>query len=446
MTGPRSSLMAHKSPGLLSGEEDVGTQTCESEVRLSNFLGAALWWPQEAVSPNAEDATAQEAETCAKCPARPAPRKGLKNLRTLLAGASFETVDAHSQDKCPTRDYKDMPEHSESGEARATQYSKLNMGRSPLEPVPPCFALFTRFNCNVTLVAQRLFASKVAATVLCSGSVVVEGDEIVRVLKHTKAGERVYKRHVMLNVTNGCSKHLPLLQEPFSYGFLVTRLQALPPKARDLVLSESMPFGGILDHCGISRTVDTDRQLHIHIGEELFSANTVHTQDEGSSYCTASLHNGCQYEDNAENRQQDAGACQCKMVPKGTRCTFGRLTTIRCDGKPAARVVEILNDRLVLAALLEAEEVQRQGPGGTTAPISYPADGSTSTTQQRAAFLAGRCRLSVARCPVHRAHLPRPHVTQRELRLSRKPDEGCRLCGSTTCSTDFQAAYTEDLP
>lgn len=426
------------------GTESEGIHAAASDVQLNDFLGDPLWWPQEDDPPSCEGTAIPTTGTCTMPTGDKAGGNRCQKIRLLLAEAHFETVDLGGWRRIFSDEIKDVPEQLASS---AAWKAKPKMTKFVLERIPPCFALFTRFNCNVTLVAQKLFASKLAVSVLTSGIVTVKGEDIIRMLKYTKGGERVYKRHVMLLVNSNQSDSVLCVQKPFSYGFLLAFLHALPPKACELVLSKSRPFGAILDECGVSRSVEVERQLHIHIRESFFSPTDVNPQVIGYDGIKASANEGHQHEQNNEAYAHPGNReCQCKILPKGMRCTFGRLTAVHCNGKPVARVLEILNEQMVLPALFEIEEKRQLESDKSKLPEFQSSGGKFNLFQQRTAFLAGRCLHSVALCPQHRAVLPKPHMMARELRAPRKADAGCHLCGSKTCSTDFHVAYLDDLP
>ncbi|KAL8431036.1 hypothetical protein Efla_007620 [Eimeria flavescens] len=316
---------------------------------LSDFFRNPLWWPQEltCLSSGSQAGCAKDGRLSSpRSPSTKTDAQQLLILKKLLTSGLYESVG-----------FKTEKLNSTDSECAAASMQTA---------VPACFALFTRFNCNVTLVAQRLFASKLTVSVLFSGSVVANEDDgaVLRTLKNAKPGERVYRRHVMLHVAPEtpdawklCSFH-----EPFSYGFLLTFCDALPQAARELVLLEALPFGAVLDHCGVSRAVEVDRQLHIHIGEAFFG---MHSSGEpvGSSIHGVRVRGKAQHDQrqslSLSKGEKEKGCC-CRALPDGVRCTFGRQTKIACEGKPAARVVEILNHKLVLSALYEKHQEAQQ--------------------------------------------------------------------------------------
>ncbi|KAL8443658.1 hypothetical protein Emed_006676 [Eimeria media] len=398
------------------GRNEEGPPDCSVDTpheQLSIFLGNSLWWPPQLTSPSNR---VEEAATCAEgCTPSKVDQQRLYCLRQLLTKARFEEVDAcmHARDLHGSAD------------------AQLGL------VVPPCFAVFTRFNCNVTLVAQRLFACKLNVQVLDSGQVEVQDDAILQVLKHATKGELIYRRHVMLSLKDQQEHNcMHFMNESFSYGFLSTFLNALPDKARKLVLSETLPFGYILDHCGIRRAVEVDKQLHIHIDDGFF--NEQSTSPRMNNDFTDRVTSREIIPNNVMSSTSLEGECLCRMLREGERCTFGRLTTVFCDDKPAARVVEILNNKVVLCALSLAE---REAMNLNSLACCL----NDKAVEERVALLTGRCMLSVAKCPVHSHLLPKPHVRESQLLAPREKDEGCRLCGSQTCSTDFHAEYTADI-
>ncbi|CDI74465.1 hypothetical protein, conserved [Eimeria praecox] len=406
-----------------------------AENPLNRFLESPLWWPQ-----NYAETSCGPAEVRAQCSVREASRDRIQQLRLILSEASFETVGLEAGEESQLRAGK----CGISFEVAFDKESSDSLLR--IKDVPPCFAPFTRFNCNVTLVAQRLFNTAMSVSVLCSGTAVIEEcpESVIQILKHAKPGEGLYVRHVMLTAPERKDeKPLPSV-EPFSYGLLLARLEALAPQVRDLVLSEMMPFGAILDRCGVRRSVETDRQLHVHMDSGFFkvSDKLPHPRNPDDPFEVAA-EKELQGKDLRRLSLQASGNCQCRILPEGSCCTFGRLITVWCDGQPAARVVEILNERRVLRSLLMAEEEQKQHPKEAAAEA---ADSSAGVSfQSRLAFLIKRCLMSVALCPVHYKLLPKPHVNAESLLHLNSPNEGCRLCGSKTCSTEFHLAYTADL-
>ncbi|CDJ66504.1 hypothetical protein, conserved [Eimeria necatrix] len=424
--------MAHETASAVRGPTQGTDVTKEAtEASLNGFLGNPRWWPEETECLSFSDSSDGLRKVHRKCAVRQVSRERVQALRDFLARAFFETVTTRESKEGIAGNGKEGPQLPQSADDTRLRW---------LRDVPPCFAPFTRFNCNVTLVGQRLFGSQMGVSVLCSGTVTVEGSDTAHLLTHTKAGELVYARHVMLTTTN-CLSDKPAHQcQPFSYGFLVVNLSCLPPMIRDLVLSETLPFGGILDRCAVSRSVETDRQLHIHLDSHFF----------GSDDNVAQFRLECEetpLESSGPYVQQPLLKCQCNTLPPGTVCTFGRLTTVWTYGQAAARVVEILNERVVLPALFRAEAEQERHSGHAELSSQCPenADGVMDAFQSRRAFLAGRCLQSVAHCPLHFRVLPKPHVTKSDLMHLKRGDEGCCLCGSKSCSTEFHAAFTEDL-
>ncbi|KAL8275400.1 hypothetical protein Esti_000612 [Eimeria stiedai] len=416
-----SSMLTNLLAAPCCGDGPAGLNVDDFDVQLSSFFANPLWWPPELASTGKDVEPQPQSEETASAKGRPfkVDQQRLYCLRQLLTKARFEAVDVFMHELDP-------------GKRANTAFAQQAL-------VSPCFAVFTRFNCNLTLVAQRLFDSKLEVNVFDSGRVILEEDAVLHVLKHAAKSALIYRRHVMLSVKDQEHNRMSFVKEPFSYGFLCTFLDALPKKARELVLSETLPFGFILDHCGIRREVEVDRQLHIHIGNEFFSKQSVDAHPES---CFTDRVTSPQKPHNAVSSTHDK-ECLCRLTAEGERCTFGRLTTIRFDGKPAARVVEILNDRLVLFALslAEREAMLRESHACGSAACGL----NDEATEKRVALLAGRCILSVAKCPIHRHLLPKPHVTESQLLARRQPDEGCRLCGSQSCSTDFHAEYTADI-
>ncbi|CDJ61158.1 hypothetical protein, conserved [Eimeria maxima] len=404
-----------------------------AETPLNIFLQNPKWWP-----PKNARTPCGSPEVSTQCSAREASQDRIQQLQTILSEASFEAVGLEATAESTLRDgNRDF-----SFEAAFGNDDHLRLQR--VKDVPPCFAPFTRFNCNVTLVAQKFFNSAMGATVLCSGTAAVQESCARQMLKHAKPGEVVYVRHVMLTAPK-CTN-----QQPFSYGFLVARLGCLPQEVRSLVQSERMPFGAILDRYGIRRSVETDSQLHAHLNSNFFCVGDHLPNGEKHCYTSQKAEGkGLQGENLTRFRLKTSGDCQCKVLPEGSSCTFGRLTTVWCNGQPAARVVELLNERFVLLSLILAEKEHKQMVEAENTEVPHLAEATNSSIgasfQSRLAFLKGRCLMSVALCPVHYKLLPRPHVNQESLMLQKIPNEGCRLCGSKSCSTDFHSVYTADL-
>ncbi|CDJ37572.1 hypothetical protein, conserved [Eimeria tenella] len=424
--------MAHETASAARGLTQGTDMTKDAtKASLNGFLGNPRWWPEETECLSFSDSSEGLRKVHRKCAARQVSRERVQALRDFLARASFETVTT-------TESKEGIASNGKEGSQLPQPADDTRMRW--LRDVPPCFASFTRFNCNVTLVGQRLFGSQMGVSVLCSGTVTVKGSDTVHLLTHTKAGELVYARHVMLTPTS-CLSDKPAHQcQPFSYGFLVVNLSCLSPMIRDLVLAETLPFGGILDRCAVSRSVETDKQLHVHLDSRFFGLDDNMALFRLESEETPP-------ESSGPYVQQPPLNCQCNTLPPGTVCTFGRLTTVWTYGRAAARVVEILNERVVLPALFRAEAEQERHNGHAEGPsqCSENADGGMDVFQSRRAFLAGRCLQSVARCPLHFRDLPKPHVTRSDLVHLKKRGGGCSLCGSKSCSTEFHAAFTEDL-
>ncbi|CDI76903.1 hypothetical protein, conserved [Eimeria acervulina] len=412
-----------------------------AEASLNIFLESPQWWPR-----NKSETSCGSAEVPAQCNAREASHDRLQQLRLFLSEASFETVGGKAiEENTPVEEKRET-----SCQASLCMDNRRRL--SQIKDVPPCFAPFTRFNCNVTLVAQRLFNVAMGVSVLCSGTATIEESResfALQMWKDAKPGEVAYVRHVMLTAPECRYERQQLLSgDPFSYGFLVARLEYLSPQVRDLVLSERLPFGAILDRCGVRRSVETDRQLHVHLRSDFFDVNKKLPlpKKHGGSLQDADGE-ALQGKDLRCRALQTCGECQCKILPKGSCCTFGRLTTVWCDGKPAARVVEILNERFVLRSLMK-EKQQLLGKSGENAapPAAEAGTGSAGKAfQSRFAFLLGRCLMSVALCPAHCKLLPSPHVNARSLLRVKNSGDNCSLCGSKSCSTDFHSAYTADL-
>ncbi|CDJ48933.1 hypothetical protein, conserved [Eimeria brunetti] len=400
----------------------------KAEAPLNRFLESPQWWP-----PSDSESLCESSETHTRCTARQAPQERIQQLRCILSEAVFETVGLKTEAEGTLKDHKgdiSLPAPLDNGGLYGVPKTK---------DVPPCFVPFVRFNCNVTLVAQKLFNAAMGVSILCSGTASIgecrESFEL-QMLKHAKPREHVYVRHVMLTAPEHTYKQQKVASaEPFSYGFLVARLDSLDPQVRDLVVSERMPFGAILDRCGVQRSVETDRQLHVHLRSSFFGVENKQNYFKSPNGTLEAKGNELQ-----DLSLQTSGDCQCKLLPEGSCCTFGRLITVWCDGQPAARVVEILNERFVLRSLLAEEEQKQLGYFAKTADGSSPMH-----FESRFAFLLGRCLASVALCPVHCKLLPKPHVNTQSLLSVKSQSEGCRLCGSTSCSTDFKSAYTADL-
>ncbi|OEH75889.1 hypothetical protein cyc_08906 [Cyclospora cayetanensis] len=380
-------------------EDDNARGTDTPPLDIGAFLDNPQWWPQ-GVKGCTEFTGAAEGNR--RCKLRSATLELLHTLRSILSTSYFGTIKHKA---CPEDEHK---EGNRSGPPAKKKISSttVSSGGVYMKDVPPCFSVFTRFNCNVTLVGQQFLAAEMAVSVLCSGMASVQGNEILKVLKYAADKDEVYFRHIMLSPTTSalaqkeqrikkygmaaktectektrCIKddacineractgedngaltagyagepqplHLLGSNAPFSYGFLVAHLSAFPPQVRQLVLSETLPFGRILDVCGIKRFVETDWHLHIHLGDAFFSP-----QDEPGRGAVESSN----ITDSEGKFKEETVECRCTKAPHGSRCTYGRLMTVWCDGQPGARVVEILNPTVVLTTLLAAEAERKAG-------------------------------------------------------------------------------------
>ncbi|XP_026190342.1 uncharacterized protein LOC34624482 [Cyclospora cayetanensis] len=402
-------------------EDDNARGTDTPPLDIGAFLDNPQWWPQ-GVKGCTEFTGAAEGNR--RCKLRSATLELLHTLRSILSTSYFGTIKHKA---CPEDEHK---EGNRSGPPAKKKISSttVSSGGVYMKDVPPCFSVFTRFNCNVTLVGQQFLAAEMAVSVLCSGMASVQGNEILKVLKYAADKDEVYFRHIMLSPTTSALAqkeqrepqplHLLGSNAPFSYGFLVAHLSAFPPQVRQLVLSETLPFGRILDVCGIKRFVETDWHLHIHLGDAFFSP-----QDEPGRGAVESSN----ITDSEGKFKEETVECRCTKAPHGSRCTYGRLMTVWCDGQPGARVVEILNPTVVLTTLLAAEAERKAGvvekfrdhalvcPGNGSHSVSISPRNPWRTAEERFHFLAAHCLHSVFQCPIHRGVLPKPHITLEDL-------------------------------
>ncbi|PHJ17561.1 hypothetical protein CSUI_008610 [Cystoisospora suis] len=166
----------------------------------------------------------------------------------------------------------------------------------------------------------------------------------------------------------------------FSYGLLLVQLAALPESVRDDVLRATKPFGAILEERGINRRVCIDNLLHIHITRDFFG-DDAQLQKMGQSPaaregqatdvgpCDPSRRELEATDTNRRNKQSCVRAKGCTCVFLGSSrngetahfCTFGRWSTVTCDDTPAARVLEILNARLIIHAASALHSFQDRG-------------------------------------------------------------------------------------
>ncbi|CBZ52135.1 conserved hypothetical protein [Neospora caninum Liverpool] len=245
-----------------------------------------------------------------------------------------------------------------------------------------------------------------------------------------------------------------------SYGLLLVRLEALPEEVRAAVLQASRPFGRLLEDHGVIREVLVDKKLHIHIRRSFFDIGDDAECQDGA------IGEGGDREKPCVHPKAPAG-CTCVSVlpPESERgrcneqisCTFGRWSLMLCNGKPAARVLEILNASLLLrAAALDHRHEKAAGNRESKAPAGSvePDSAATGSASDAGPFLSEEeeavlehlsrvCLCSAQECPIHKPWLDIPSLwgpptgfSPAHSRSARKEGKARTCENSATCGTE----------
>lgn len=490
---------------------------------LREFFSVPYWWPPHSFEGDTEGLKDHSSGCkflvpCVGFDEEKAIR--LKQVKNSLTSAVFEVVDAGTKSGTPVGTALNAAESSDKHEYTATyetrvsntsaisdrdpafqakQHETKEIHASSLEDssapkdaafsdvgcTPPCFAVFTRFNCNVTLVAQRFFGEPCSVEVLGSRRGIVEASAL-SILKFWMPWVspmcQFYARHVVLHFRcMGEKSAVGKKGSFFSYGAVFMNISALPPQMRVHIIDEKLPFGVILDQLGLQRSVSVGMQLHIHLNDDFYLACSNSTVCSTTRVASGPSEDAClnAYTDREmrpaafrEDGPADgpfSGSCTCRLLTAKEHCTFGRVTTIYIEGQPSAFVLEIINAYSVLQHLLSVhpqnvsekldakKECTRfsvhRNAGEQKNSCEHDISGvndsmrnecTTRMALERLRFLGMRCLCSVYRCPVHCGELPPISELTRSLRSS-STSGGCNLCKSVSCSTNFEAATTHDM-
>ncbi|EPR56579.1 hypothetical protein TGDOM2_244690 [Toxoplasma gondii GAB2-2007-GAL-DOM2] len=274
----------------------------------------------------------------------------------------------------------------------------------------------------------------------------------------------------------------------FSYGLLLVRLQALPEKVRAAVVEAGKPFGRLLEDHKVVREVMVEKKLHVHLRQSFFAnappalARERPAGSDGDSETRDSRDTPA---------PQPLPECTCLPVTAAhgpskdaLTCTFGRWSVVLCNGKRAARVLEIVNSSLLLRAAALAREksgertaagrpTEREPGSPTAASLPAPLGESLQAVKQTGAerqaqalseeaeaalkHLSQVCLCSAQDCPVHKHLVDIPSVwgppggfattrgagTEKKAGApARQPEsseaERCFNCGSALCVEMFQ--------